>query len=391
MAAHALLSPSGASRWLSCTPSARLEASVPDRAGQAAQEGTLAHELAELTINYKLGRIKKPAYLKALKVIQANSLYATDMLQYIEEYACYVIEQFHLAKQHTKDAEIFLETRLDMTHYVPEGFGTGDVCLVADNYLDFIDLKYGKGVPVSAVENKQMMLYALGLIKEYGYIYGAEIVRMTIYQPRLDIISVWEIEVGELLTWAEDYLKPRALLAYKGEGDFVAGDHCGFCRVKATCRANAEYNLAAAKNEFKVPDLLTPEEVAEVIIRSASLKKWLTSVEDYALMRTIHDGAVWPGFKLVEGRSNRKYIDENSVISLLENKGFAQDIIYKKRAIQGITELQKSIGKLKFSELIEPLLVKPPGAPALVSEDDPRPIYADPKSAESDFAEDYTE
>lgn len=391
MAAHALLSPSGASRWLSCTPSARLEASVPDRAGQAAQEGTLAHELAEITIGFKLGRIKKPAYTKALKVIQANALYAPDMLVYIEEYASYVVAQFDLAKQHTKDADIFLETRLDMTDYVPEGFGTGDVSIVADNYLDFIDLKYGKGIPVTAVKNKQMMLYALGLIKEYGYIFGAEIVRMTIYQPRLDSISVWEIGVKELLMWAEQYLKPRAILAYKGEGDFVPGEHCGFCRVKATCRANSEYNLVAAKNEFKMPELLTADEVSEVISRSASLKKWLSSVEDYALMRTIHDGAVWPGFKLVEGRSNRRYIDETRVISVLETNGFSEDIIYKKRSIQGITELQRNIGKALFIELIDPLLAKPPGAPTLVSEEDPRPVYADPKSAESDFADDYTE
>jgi hypothetical protein len=387
MADHAILSPSGASRWLSCTPSARLEQSFPDRAGTAAAEGTLAHELAELTIGYKLGRVKKPAYIKALKEIQTNPLYDTGMLGYIEDYACFVLEQFDLAKEHTKDAEIFLETRLDMTDYVPEGFGTGDVCIVADNVMEFIDLKYGKGVPVSATENKQMMLYALGLLKEYNHLYDAHTIRMTIVQPRLDDISSWEIGVTELLDWAETVLKPKAKLAFDGQGEYEAGEHCRFCRAKAVCRANAEYHLAAAAKEFTNPDLLTDQEVSDVLDRSAGLKKWLTSVEDYALLLAIHNDKQWPNLKLVEGRSNRRYTNEVTVADNLEKAGIPEDKLYKKRALFGITDLQRNIGKPLFESVVTPLLEKPPGAPTLVSAADPRPVYADPKSAASDFAE----
>lgn len=391
MAAHALLSPSGASRWIACPRSARLEQQFPDRAGQAAAEGTLAHELAELMIGFKLGHVKKPAYTKALKTIQSNELYSVEMLNYMDEYSSYVLEEFHNVQAHTPDADIFLETRLDMTDYVPEGFGTGDVCIVADHVLNFIDLKYGKGVPVDATENKQMMLYALGLIKEYAHLYDAHTVRMTIYQPRLDSISTWEITVEDLLDWAETVLKPAAQLAFEGKGEFSPGKHCQFCKAKAVCRANAEWNLEAAKKEFTNPDLLTEEEVAEVLERSASLKKWLTSVEDYALMKAIHEGTQWPGLKLVEGRSNRRYIDENAVVVRLCEAGVDKDKIYKPQSLVGITELQKNIGKPLFTQIIEPLLEKPPGAPTLVSEEDPRPVYSDPKSAASDFADDFTD
>lgn len=391
MAAHALLSPSGASRWIACPRSARLEQQFPDRAGQAAAEGTLAHELAELMIGFKLGRVKKPAYTKALKTIQSNELYSVEMLNYMDEYSAYVLEEFHNVQAHTPDADIFLETRLDMTDYVPEGFGTGDVCIVADHVLNFIDLKYGKGVPVDATENKQMMLYALGLIKEYAHLYDAHTVRMTIYQPRLDSISTWQIAVEDLLDWAETVLKPAAQLAFEGKGEFSPGKHCQFCKAKAVCRANSEWNLEAAKKEFTNPDLLTEEEVAEVLERSASLKKWLTNVEDYALMKAIHDGTQWPGLKLVEGRSNRRYIDENAVVVRLCEAGVDKDKIYKPQSLVGITELQKNIGKPLFTQIIEPLLEKPPGAPTLVSEEDPRPVYSDPKSAASDFADDFTD
>jgi hypothetical protein len=391
MSAHALLSPSGASRWLACPRSARLEQQFPDRAGQAAAEGTLAHELGELMIGFKLGRIKKPAYQKHLKTIQANELYDTAMYNFMEEYSAFVLEEFHNVQAHTPDADIFLETKLDMTDYVPEGFGTGDVCIVADHVLTFIDLKYGKGVPVDATENKQMMLYALGLIKEYAHLYDAHTIRMTIYQPRLDSISTWEIGVNELIIWAETVLKPTAKLAFEGKGEFTPGKHCQFCKAKAVCRANAEWNLDAAKNEFTNPDLLTKEEVAAVLDRSSSLKKWLTSVEDYALMEAIHNDVQWPGLKLVEGRSNRRYVDENAVVLRLCEAGVDEDKIYKPKSLVGITELQKNIGKPLFTQVIEPLLEKPPGAPTLVNEADPRPVYADPKSAASDFADDFTD
>ena len=383
--AHALLSPSGASRWLACTPSARLEQSFPDRAGEAAQEGTLAHALAELLLKHKLGLVIKKTYSRELQTIMNDKLYSEEMLEFIEGYTDYVIEQFELAKMQTKDAMIFLETRLDMTDYVPDGFGTGDVCIVADKILDFIDLKYGKGVPVSAIENKQMMLYALGALKEYSHLYDIEIVRMTIHQPRLDSISTWEISVNELIEWAETELKPKATLAFEGKGEFNPGKACQFCKAKAVCRANAEYQLYLAKMEFKVPELLTPEEVADILKRKQQFMSWLTSISDYALIEAVHNGAEWPGFKLVEGRSNRKYVDEAKVAETLKNAGFDDDVIYTKKLL-GITAMEKEIGKKPFAIHLTELVTKPKGSPTLVDAADKRPVFEKDNTAMDDFA-----
>jgi hypothetical protein len=240
MPAHAILSPSGASRWLACTPSARLEAALPDKAGQAAAEGTLAHSIGEWMIKHKAGMVSKAKYNTYLKNLIAHDLYDNSMLDHCEDYAAYVIETFNAAKVRTKDAVIMVETKLDLTKYVPEGFGTGDVIIVADHIMDFIDLKYGKGVQVSAEENKQLMLYALGALEMFDYLYDIHTIRMHIYQPRMDNISVFEIGVGELVYWAEEELTPKAKLAFAGEGEFCVGKHCQFCRARPTCKAHAD-------------------------------------------------------------------------------------------------------------------------------------------------------
>ena len=382
---HALLSPSGASRWLSCTPSARLEQTFPDRAGEAAAEGTLAHSLAELLLQHKLGLVIKKTYSRSLQEIMNDKRFSEEMLEFMEVYTDYVIEQYEAAKTQTKDAMIFLETRLDMTDYVPEGFGTGDVCIVADHTLDFIDLKYGKGVPVDAVENKQMMLYALGALKEYSHLYEIHKVRMTIYQPRLDSISTWEIQVNDLIVWAETDLRPKAALAYAGEGEFNPGKACQFCKAKAICRANAEYQLELAKHDFKVPELLSPEEVANILKRKKQFVSWLTSVSDYALLEAVHNGVEWPGFKLVEGRSNRKYTDEAEVAKTLKEAGFDDEVIYKKELL-GITAMEKAIGKKPFTLHLSELTIKPKGSPTLVDGTDPRPKFEKDNTANDDFA-----
>lgn len=383
--AHALLSPSGASRWLACTPSARLEQSFPDRAGEAAQEGTLAHALAELLLKHKLGLVIKNTYSRELQAIMTDKLFSEEMLEFIETYTDFVIEQFELAKMQTKDAMIFLETRLDMSDYVPDGFGTGDVCIVADGVLDFIDLKYGKGVPVYAEENKQMMLYALGALKEYSHLYDIHTVRMTINQPRLDSISSWEITVNDLTLWAEKVLKPKAQLAFEGKGEFNPGKACQFCKAKAICRANADYQLRLADMEFRVPELLEPDEVAEILKRKAQFLSWLTSVSDYALLEAVHNGAEWPGFKLVEGRSNRKYVDETKVAETLVKAGFGDDVIYTKKLL-GITAMEKAIGKKPFTLHLAEHITKPQGSPTLVEESDKRPIFEKSNTAMDDFA-----
>lgn len=384
MAKHAVLSPSGASRWLNCTPSARLEQEFPDRKSQAASEGTLAHQLGELLIREKLGLLSKIEYQRAYKDIAANELFDNAMLEHADDYATFVMERYAEAQTHTKDARLFLEQQLDLTEFVPEGFGTGDSIIVADHVLDITDLKYGKGVPVFAEKNKQMMLYALGALFLFEHLYDIHTVRMTIYQPRLDTISTWEISVNELKQWAEDELKPKAALAFEGKGEFLPGAHCGFCKAKAVCRAHADMNLEMAQHEFKNPELLTDAEIAKIMDRASMFKNWIGAVEEHALHQAVHNGKRWPGYKLVEGRSNRKYADEAQVASKLLNSGIAEDIIYTKKLI-GITALQSEVGKKAFDELTKGLIIKPAGKPTLVPDTDKRPEYNSVASAQADF------
>lgn len=382
--AHALLSPSGAERWLNCTPSARLEQEFPDSSGDAAKEGTLAHSLGELLIKYKLNLVSKQKYQQELKKIEENRFYDNSMLEYCDNYATHVLECYAEAKVKTPDALIFLEQRLNLTEYVPEGFGTGDAIIIADGMLDLDDFKYGKGVPVSAVNNKQMMLYALGALREFAHIYDIQRVRMTIYQPRIDNISTWELSVEDLLAWAEQELKPKAALAFDGAGEYQPGLHCRFCKAKALCKANADYNLELANYDFKVPALLNDNEVADILSRVDHFKQWANAVEEHALTEAVNNGKKWPGYKLVEGRSNRKYTSEKDVANKLLAEGIAEDIIYTK-SIQGITALEKALGKATFNTYLADLIVKPVGKPALVPETDKRPELCSLESAQQDF------
>lgn len=384
MAKHAVLSPSGASRWLNCTPSARLEQDFPDRKSQAADEGTLAHQLGELLIREKQGLLSKVEYRRAFKDIEKHDLFDNAMLEHADDYATYVLERFSEAKAHTKDAVLFLEQSLDLTAWVQEGFGTGDAIIVANHVLGIIDLKYGKGVPVFAEKNKQMMLYGLGALDIFDHLYDISTVRMTIYQPRLDSVSTWEISTSELKQWAEEELKPKAALAFEGKGDFLPGAHCGFCKAKAVCRAHADFNLEMAQHEFKTPELLTDEEIAKIMDRASMFTNWINAVEDHALHQAVHNGKRWPGYKLVEGRSNRKYADESKVAAKLLSSGIAEDIIYTKKLI-GITALQSEIGKKAFEDLTSGLIIKPAGKPTLVPDTDKRPEYNSVASAQADF------
>lgn len=385
MRQHALLAPSSASRWLACTPSARMEEKFPDKAGQAAEEGTLAHALGELLILRHLKIVSKSVFEKELKVIQANPLYDAAMLEYAEQYCAYVIEQYSAAKAHTKDAQIFLEQKLDMTDYVPEGYGTGDVVIIADDVLDLIDLKYGKGVPVSAVLNRQMMLYALGALREFDFLYDIQTVRMTIYQPRLDTISVWELSVDELRSWAEGELKPRAAMAFDGKGDFSPGSHCRFCKAKAVCKANADKNLEIAQYEFADSNLLDDGQIADILNRAEQFTQWLNAVQDHAFTEALN-GKKWPGWKLVEGRSNRAYSSQTAVADKLISEGFKEEAIYKPKELLTITAMEKAITKKLFEATLADLIVKPPGKPALVPESDKRPELNSVASALQDFS-----
>jgi hypothetical protein len=386
MSAHAILSPSGAHRWLNCTPSARLEQKFADTASEVAREGTLAHALGELILKFKLKKISKTVFNREFKVIEQDALYDHSMQEHAEAYSVFVLEQLSEAQAHTKDAAVFLEHKLNLTEYVPEGFGTGDAIIIADRVMDIIDLKYGKGVLVSAENNKQMMLYSLGALRDFDFVYDIKTVRMTIFQPRIDNFSTWELSVEDLRKWAEDDLKPRAALAFNGEGEFSPGTHCQFCKAKATCKANAEMNLQLASYDFKTPELLTDEEVKDILDRSDLFTNWLKAVNDHALNEAVNNNKKWPGYKLVEGRSNRKYSDESVVASKLLSQGFAEDMIYKKRELFGITDMTKNIGKKQFDLFVTDLLVKPPGKPALVPLEDKRPEYNSTESAVNDFS-----
>lgn len=387
MAKHAILSPSAASRWLACTPSARLEEQFPDTRSEAAAEGTLAHALAELEIGMALQRVTGKAYKAEKDKLKRSTYYDHAMEEHVGTYAAYVIEQFNAAKARTSDAVIHLEQTVDLTRYIEEGFGTIDIKIIADHTLRIIDLKYGKGVPVSAVENKQMMLYALGAYEQFEMLYDLQEVQMTIYQPRIDNITDWIISVPDLLKWAAEELQPRAKLAFAGEGEYKAGEHCRFCKAKAVCKANADFNMEIAKYDFAPGHLLDDAAVADILSRADLFSKWIAAVEEHALNAAVNDGKRWPGFKLVEGRSNRQYGDQEAVEQALLSAGFKGDKIYAPKSLLGITAMEKSIGKAAFSEHLSNLIIKPAGKPALVPESDERPEYNSAESAAVDFAQ----
>lgn len=373
---HAKLSASGASRWLMCTPSAVLETEFPDSVSEAAQEGTLAHSIGELIIRNKTGRVSSAAVKDCMKNHAKSKFYNPELLEYAEDYALYVLSEYAKAENTTPDAILEVEARLDMTDYIPEGFGTGDAVIIADGTLRIIDLKYGKGVSVSCVENKQMMLYALGALKAYDFLYDIQRVEMTIYQPRLSNISTWGIDVENLRNWAEGFLKPRAELAFKGEGEFVAGDHCKFCRAKNECKALADENMKVF-DQFagKNPALLTDEEMSIIIEKADDINSWAKSMAKYALDQAVNNNKVWPGYKLVEGKSNRAFTDEEKVAEVLSLEGFKDEQIYKPKALYGITELEKVVGKKNFNPLLGDFITKPSGKPTLAPIADPRPEF----------------
>ena len=376
MGRHALLSASSSKRWLNCTPSARLEEQFAEETGNSvyAEEGTAAHALAE----HKLKRCLKRRSKRPVSDYQCD-----EMEECTGGYVAYAMEQVELARQECKDPVVLIEQRLDYSAYVPEGFGTGDLLIVADRVLTVVDLKYGKGVAVDAEWNPQMMLYGLGALELFGAIYDIDTVRMTIYQPRLESVSTWEISVPELMEWVETELKPKAQLAINGKGEFKSGSWCRFCKAKDTCRARAEEYLRLAQMEFKAPALLTDDEIAEVLKVADELARWSADVYAYAQDEAVTRGKKWDGFKLVEGRTCRKYTDEEEAAEAAVAAGYTD--IYKKSLI-GITEMEKLMGKKRFAEILGKLVYKPQGKITLVPESDKRQeVMA--ATAEADFKE----
>lgn len=384
--AHALLGPSGAKRWMSCPPSARLEEQFPDSSSEYADEGTLAHSLAETILRYNNGEISKKAFSTRFNKIKADPQYNKEMQDYIEDYTQRVWEIANEMKASCPDALILFEQRLDFSEYVPDGFGRGDVVIVADDLINVIDLKYGKGVGVSAVDNPQLRLYGLGAYLEHAMLYDIQRIRMTIIQPRLENISTEELTAEELLSWVETEVRPKAALAYAGQGDFKVGDHCRFCKARVTCRARADYNLELSKLDFADPALLTNEEIGEVLRRADELEHWVKDITGYALAEALK-GTKYEGWKLVEGTSRRKYTDQDEISMRLTTEGWEDSEIYKPQELIGITEMTKLIGKKKFEELLAGLVIKPEGKATLVPESDKRPELNQVEKIKSEFEE----
>ncbi|MBQ9364817.1 MAG: DUF2800 domain-containing protein [Schwartzia sp.] len=359
---HAMLSASASHRWMQCTPSAMLESRLPEQTSSFAEEGTEAHGMAESRLDYYLRHGKM---MKRYKKCEDEN---AEMWETVGEYVDICIEKINKARASCKDATINIEQRLDFSPWVPEGFGTGDCVIIADDMLEVIDLKYGKGVEVSAHGNTQMMLYALGALNEFGILYSFSKIQMTIVQPRINNISSEIIDVDELKEWGEK-IKPIAQKAFKGEGEKTAGEHCRFCKCRATCRTRAEYMTESIKEDFAASDL-TDDEIAGIILKAQAIKRWLEDVESYALAKAL-DGQSWPGLKLVEGRSNRKITDITGAAKALSEAGY--DDIFKPQELKSITELEKLTGKKRFAEIMNGYIEKPRGKATLVSESDKRP------------------
>lgn len=382
--AHALLGPSGAQRWMSCTPSARLEEPFPDSSSEYAAEGTLAHNLAELILRYNNGEISKKTFTTRLNKLKADPQYSQEMQDYIEDYTQRIWEIVNEARTSCPDALVLFEQHLDISEYVPDGYGRGDVVIVADDLVNVIDLKYGKGVGVSAEHNPQLRLYGLGAYLEHSMLYDIQRVRMTIIQPRLENLSTEELTAEALLSWVEAEVKPKAALAYAGEGDFKVGDHCRFCKARAVCKARAEYNLELSKLDFADPALLTEEEIGEVLRRADKLDHWVKDITEYALAEALK-GTKYEGWKLVEGTSKRKYTDPARVIQVLLEEGYKAEDVQKPVEPKGLTDMTKLLGKKLFEELLASLVIKPEGKPTLVPESDKRPELNTVNEARQDF------
>lgn len=370
---HAKLSASSAHRWMNCNPSANLEREFADRTSEAAAEGSAAHALCE-------HKLRKALKMRSTRPV---SKYDTDEMEmYTDSYVEFVLEQIDVAKQHCADPFVLIEQRLDFSCYVPDGFGTGDCLIVADKLLHIIDFKYGLGVLVNAEENPQMMLYALGALQLFDALYDIDTISMSIFQPRRENVSTWTITVAELEEWAEKTLRPKAELAFKGEGEFNPGPWCTFCKAAVKCRARAEEKLALARYEFAKPSLLTDEEIEDILSRLDDLTKWANEIAAYAQDAAINHGKQWTGFKLVEGRSIRKYSDESAVVAAATAAGYRD--IFKKSLIP-ITEMEKLMGKKTFTEVLGGLVIKPQGKPTLVPASDKRPAIH--TGANHDFSE----
>lgn len=383
--AHALLSASGSSRWINCPPSARMEEEFPEEPPSSyALEGTLAHEFGDIGLQLNVGKLSVDQYTPKQDKLRQSEFYTDDMGGYVQEYIEYVMNQYEEAKKKTSDAILLIEDEIDLTDYIEDGFGTNDAAIIADDVLEVIDLKYGMGIQVSADDNSQLKLYGIGALQNAMLMYDIKTVKLTIVQPRLDWIDSWEISAEELLQWGEEVVKPVAKIAYAGEGDQKAGDHCKWCKVKPKCRVLAEDNLELAKYDFKDPKLLEDHEILEIYVKEKRFADWLNGINAYVLAKALQ-GKKWKGYKVIEGRRSRVWTDKEKVIEKLQDEAYTDDDIFKAQTLRGIGDIEKLIGKKDFEGVMGDLVKRNPGKPTIALESDKRPLMDGAAQAKKDF------
>lgn len=394
MGTHALLAPSSAKRWMTCTPSARLEAAVPNKDTAYTREGTIAHAMAEGILRHMLeqkydhmpeaGEFFETGGTEIAEFCRTCELEGFDwreMAMTVYEHYCRLVYEAYLgANLEDPDAVLLIESKLQLAEFIPEGFGSSDAVLIYGDTLEVFDLKYGKGVKVDAEENAQMMCYALGAYCGQGEFYDIANVRMTIIQPRLRHESSWAMSAPDLLNWAHNTLKPAALMAWKGEGKQVPGEHCRFCRVTAQCKALADYTLRVTEDKTE-PGLMSLDDIAKLLPHFSTIKSWISSVEEFALEAAL-EGDIIPGFKVVEGRSVRKISNVAEAMARLEGNGIPAENYLKPAELKTITDLEKTLTKKGFKTILGDLVIKPEGKPTLVEESDPREPFS---KARNDF------
>jgi hypothetical protein len=370
---HAKLSASGSAKWLNCTASARLESHFPNTSSTYADEGTLAHKFAEFELRFWRDEITEGRYNEALERLRKHELYTNEMPGEVAKYVDYVKERYAIALQKDEHAQIFFESVLDFSEFVPEGFGTVDVLIVGDGIMEVIDLKYGKGVAVEVAGNSQLMLYALGACEKYGIAYDFDRIDLAIIQPRLNSFSEWSTSFFYLYDWAEHNVKPAAYKAINGEGEPVAGEHCKWCKAKATCRAFANHAQEIVALDFAEPDTLTDEEVVKAFETIPLIQEWLKAVFEY-MHREAHNGKKWPGYKLVHNAGKRYWKDEAGALETLKIYGFQSEQIANTK-IKGIGDIANLVTVDFFEKKLLHRIGKGEGSPALVPDSDKRPEY----------------
>lgn len=372
MVAHALLSASSSHRWLNCPPSARICYGKEEKISEFALQGTDAHTLCEHSLKSILG-------MPSENPVDNLTYYDEEMQECADEYACYCLSVYEDVKKTCSDPVVLIEQRLDFSKYVPEGFGTGDCVIVGDDVLYVIDYKHGMGVEVSAENNPQMMCYSLGALKLFDGIYDIKKISMIIFQPRKQNISTFDMSKEDLYSWAESVLAPTAKLAFEGKGEFKAGEHCQFCKVKSACRKRMEYNMQMAKYDFEVPAKLHNSEIEFILSKADHFLSWVNDIKEYALKQAL-DGTEYKGFKIVKGRANRKFTDVNVVAQIVADEGYNP----YERKLLSISSMTSVLGKAKFEELLGGYIYKPQGKPVLVPDSDKRPAI---NTANDDFSE----